>query len=163
MHRLPFLEQKAQNSSLHSCSNLKLGSEKVLYNVNWSTGYIYPTDNGLEAVCMFTCIYMFMYISIYAHICVNVYVYTIIHVCNCSLQKTSKWSYWHCHIISNQLASSNFFSLRLSFQVPPNNRALSFPRCPPVGTEKVLRYESSTLILYKELSRPIFQSLSVSQ
>ena len=52
MHRLPFLEQKAQNSSLHSCSNLKLGSEKVLYNVNWSTGYIYPTENGLEAVCM---------------------------------------------------------------------------------------------------------------
>ena len=28
---------------------------------------------------------------------------------------------------------------------------------------KELRYESSTLILYKELSSPIFQSLSVSQ
>ena len=47
----------------------------MLYNVNWSTGYIYPTDNGLEAVCMFTCIYMFMYISIYADICVNVCIY----------------------------------------------------------------------------------------
>ena len=27
----------------------------------------------------------------------------------------------------------------------------------------ILRYESSTLILYKELSSPIFQSLSVSE
>ena len=29
----------------------------MLYNVK-STGYINPTDNGLEAVCMFTCIYI---------------------------------------------------------------------------------------------------------
>ena len=69
MHRLPFLEQKAQNSSLHSCSNLKLGSEKVLYDVN-------PTDDGLEAVCMFICIYTFKYISMYALVSIYViYIY----------------------------------------------------------------------------------------
>ena len=114
---------------------------------------------------MFTCKYMFMYISIYAHICVYVYVYTIIHVCNCSLQKKpAKWSYWHCHIISYQLASSNFFSLRFSFQVPFNNRALSFPRCPPVG--KVLLSKYLFIVFPHSLSKyfsQVFQSISSSR
>ena len=62
---------------------------------------------------------------------------------------------------------SNPCSWKSCIQLVLNTWGYSRPFCklnqPSWSWRKKLRYESSTLILYKELSSPIFQSLSVSE